>query len=692
MLQPGDQLGRYQIQRRLGQGGMGTLYLARDPVLERPVAVKLFLGDLDRKDTRARFTQEARAVASLSHSNIVTVYDYGEVSSQPYIVMEFIEGETIADLIRDKAPIEAADKLRWLEQLCEGVAYAHRIGIIHRDIKPANLMIDRLRRLKVLDFGIARMRGTLASNSTALLGTPGYMAPEQLRGGTVDHRSDLFSIGVVAYELLCYVEAFPGDTMHAITRRILEEAPVPIIDLVPGIHPDLARIIERALEKHPSTRFQDANEMRVALAGIRQQLETGSVSDSGPARDTTSTITSYDAISLSPSPEAVAATVLAPRSGGRRTDREALFRRRAAQIEAGLNQARALLEAGNLDAAQTACEKVLTLDETDAQAVEVYRSIERARARRGLLALITHARRELERGALTVSAELLRKARALDPAAPEVDALESDLRVARTEHDQARKQAEEIELAISSSQQALTAGDLDVALRHVRGALALESGHDRALRLEKEILAKLDAVGAKPGALGTDATVLLLAADTARAASRPSVVTDKAPFLARTIGFVKATANRWIGEALEVWRQYPVRTRSIAIAVATTGIAAIGVAAWLAMGHIPPPAQGTVIIDAVPWGTVTAITAVDGSGRQQVPAAAQTPLALHLAPGRYRVSISGPPPESISRVVDLQVESGGVTNAPLQRFNAITAEEYFDQYLQAPSPATEPTP
>jgi serine/threonine-protein kinase len=211
MLQPGDQVGPYQIQRRLGQGGMGTLYLARDPVLERLVAVKLFLGDLDRKDARARFTPEARAVASLNHSNIVTVYDYGEVSSQPYIVMEFIEGETIADLIRDKVSVSAVDKLRWMEELCEGVAYAHRIGIIHRDLKPANLMIDRLRRLKVLDFGIARMRGTLASNSTALLGTPGYMAPEQLRGGTIDHRSDLFSIGVVAYELVSYVEAFPGD-------------------------------------------------------------------------------------------------------------------------------------------------------------------------------------------------------------------------------------------------------------------------------------------------------------------------------------------------------------------------------------------------------------------------------------------------------------------------------------------------
>src|SRR5262249_10143690 len=160
--------------------------------------------------------------------NIVTIYDYGDYASQPYIVMEYIHGETLADVIRRKADLPIQMKLRWLEELCSAVGYAHARGVIHRDIKPPNLMIDSYGRLKVLDFGIARMRGTLATNATAMIGTPGYCAPEQIRGGEIDHRSDLFSIGVVSYELLSYVEPFSGETAHVITHRILNEEPKPL--------------------------------------------------------------------------------------------------------------------------------------------------------------------------------------------------------------------------------------------------------------------------------------------------------------------------------------------------------------------------------------------------------------------------------------------------------------------------------
>src|SRR5688572_15359207 len=173
MLQPGSQFGRYEIQRRLGRGGMGTVYVAHDPVLGRMVAIKVFLSELDLPDAAERFAREARSAAALNHANIVTIYDYGDYASQPYIVMEYIQGETLADVIRRKAPFPVTEKLRWLEELCAGVGYAHRAEIIHRDIKPANLMIDRSGRLKVLDFGIARMLGRISSSATALIGTPG---------------------------------------------------------------------------------------------------------------------------------------------------------------------------------------------------------------------------------------------------------------------------------------------------------------------------------------------------------------------------------------------------------------------------------------------------------------------------------------------------------------------------------------
>src|SRR5687768_17329564 len=149
MLQPGSQIGRYEIQRRLGRGGMGTVYVAHDPVLGRMVAIKLFRGDLDLADAAERFAREARSAAALNHANIVTVYDFGDVSSQPYIVMEYVQGETLADMIRRKATIALAEKLRWMEELCAGAAYAHQFSVLHRDIKPTNLMIDRSGRLKI---------------------------------------------------------------------------------------------------------------------------------------------------------------------------------------------------------------------------------------------------------------------------------------------------------------------------------------------------------------------------------------------------------------------------------------------------------------------------------------------------------------------------------------------------------------
>ena len=273
MLQPGIEVGRYEIQRRLGRGGMGTVYVAHDPVLRRMVAIKVFLSDLDLPDAVERFTREARSAAALNHTHIVTIHDYGEFDSQPYIVMEYVQGETLTEIIGRKAPVSIAEKLRWIEELCAGVAYVHRVGVIHRDIKPTNLMIDGTGRLKILDFGIARMLGTLASNATALIGTPGYTAPEQILGGTIDFRSDLFSVGVVSYELLSYTEAFPGESLPAITHRILSHDPIPLSEVVPGISPNIMRTIERALKKSADERFADAESFQAAIGQLRRQAE-----------------------------------------------------------------------------------------------------------------------------------------------------------------------------------------------------------------------------------------------------------------------------------------------------------------------------------------------------------------------------------------------------------------------------------
>jgi len=280
LLQPGTKIGRYQVQRKLARGGMGTVYVAQDPMLGRMVAVKVFVGDMDVPDAAERFAREARAAASLNHTNIVTVFDFGEVGSQPYIVMEYIQGDTMAEIIRRRTAVSLAEKVRWLEELCEGVASAHKMGVVHRDIKPGNLMIDRSGRLKILDFGIAKIVNSLAANITAaVIGTPRYMAPEQLLGHPLDARSDIFAIGAVCFELLTYEEAFQGDSFSAITHKVINEDVRRLSDLVPEAPPELCAIVEKSLQKNPADRYEDAESMRVAISRVRRPLEDPGIRD-----------------------------------------------------------------------------------------------------------------------------------------------------------------------------------------------------------------------------------------------------------------------------------------------------------------------------------------------------------------------------------------------------------------------------
>ncbi len=382
MLEPGTQVGRYEIQRRLGRGGMGSVYVAHDPVLGRMVAIKMFAGDLDLPDARERFAREARAAAALSHPNIVTVFDFGEFASQPYIVMEYVPGETMASLIRRKTPIAIADKLRWMEELCAGAGYAHQMSLVHRDIKPANLMIDRSGRVKILDFGIARLLG-IASNTAVMIGTPGYMAPEQITGEPVDHRSDQFSIGVVFYELLAYAEPFPGDTLPMITHRIVHDEPAPLEQIAPDVPSDIIDIVRQAMRKRSAERFKDAETLRIAIARIRRRYESDddfnrptmpvgfdTLSPGGANRGTGS--------ARRRSNEAVGVAQMTPPPDPRRTVRESLARRRTTQVEAALTLARNLLAQRKLDRALDACQQALTLDETHVGALELEQEIQTA--------------------------------------------------------------------------------------------------------------------------------------------------------------------------------------------------------------------------------------------------------------------------------------------------------------------------
>jgi tetratricopeptide (TPR) repeat protein len=252
---------------------MGALYLARDPQLDRLVAIKLLKDDLqDNSELRERFLREARSVARLRHSNIVVVHDVGEDEGRSFMAMEYIAGATLADvLLRTPVPPLTA-RLAMVEDLCAGLAHAHSAGIIHRDIKPANIMIDADGVVKILDFGIARLADSGMTQEGQIMGSVNYMSPEQVMGRGVDQRTDIFAAGTVLYELITLKQAFPGGIDTGVLHRILHEGPLPLERWTPDIDPELATVVQRAMARDPSARYQEASVMRGDLMRVRRRL------------------------------------------------------------------------------------------------------------------------------------------------------------------------------------------------------------------------------------------------------------------------------------------------------------------------------------------------------------------------------------------------------------------------------------
>ncbi len=261
-------ISRYEIKQELGSGAMGVLYLALDPLIDRLVAVKRLR--VDTEEMRARFLREARAGGRLQHKNIVTIFDVGVDDDQPFIAMEYIKGETLGEVIRRKAPLALDRKLKLMEELCDGLGYAHDEGLIHRDIKPDNLMVtEGSGELKILDFGIARMRDlTGLTQAGDIIGTLSYMSPEQAQGRPLDHRTDIFAVGAVLYELLTYRRAFQDRGL----RVALQDTLVPVTQLTSSFDPALDEIVERAMAPDPAHRYQQLHELAERLAAVRTEM------------------------------------------------------------------------------------------------------------------------------------------------------------------------------------------------------------------------------------------------------------------------------------------------------------------------------------------------------------------------------------------------------------------------------------
>jgi predicted Ser/Thr protein kinase len=276
-----QQIGRYEVLQEIGHGAMGVVFKARDPLIDRLIALKTITASVaEDKDLLERFRREAKAAGMLQHPNIVTIYEMGEADGVPFIAMEYLEGESLDALITRRAPAPLQQKVGYLVQTCRALQYAHRRSVIHRDIKPANIVVTVEGVVKVVDFGIALLAAASKTQTGTLLGTLAYMSPQQLGGKRADARSDIWSVGVVLYELLTGRRPFEGENHAALVLSILKDEPVPLREMLRECPYQLDAIVRKALAKDDAVRFQSMEEL---LLGLKSAWATLHLNRTGEA-------------------------------------------------------------------------------------------------------------------------------------------------------------------------------------------------------------------------------------------------------------------------------------------------------------------------------------------------------------------------------------------------------------------------
>ena len=339
-----DRVGRYEVVRLLARGSLGPVYLARDSPLGRQVAIKVLL--IPDAELTRRAAVAARSASRLNHPSIVTIYDVAEEQGQLFIAMEYVDGERLADIIRRKAPLSMARRLELIQNLCDGLAYAHRMGVVHTRLHPGQLFVMSESALKIPLLGLARLTtesmSVHSTNAGPMIGTPQYMSPEQISGREIDHRTDIFSVGLILYETVTYSRAFAG-TVPGVFVKILTEEPRLASQLNPSIDVAIEGVIAKALQKAPADRYQTMSDFAKDLARIRLRMQSEEDSE--------------ETVLESPAPRSAA-----PRQ---------LELRRAARIESLVKAAREHLIARQYSQAIAQCESALLLDPEHREAVEI---------------------------------------------------------------------------------------------------------------------------------------------------------------------------------------------------------------------------------------------------------------------------------------------------------------------------------
>lgn len=488
------------MRDRLGHGGMGVVYLGFDPMLDRPVAIKVL--KVPDEETRRRFLREARLAARVHHPHIVSIYAVGEHEGNPYLAMEFIAGRTMAQVIRGGEQVPLARKVHWLSELCAGLGHAHESGIVHRDVKPSNLLIAQgSGMLRLLDFGIAH--GNEASSMTMagmIVGTPQYMSPEQITGQAVDARSDIFSVGAVAYELLTGRQAFGGDNLYNVSRQIVGEQPRPIESFVPDVPNALVKTIAKCLQKEPGSRAGNAKLLEREFLSIARRLDPEHTlvvlaSEATIVTPQAKDVTTSRKELMRETEEAIEHGELTTASGllhklesgtsaspdVQQLRQKLQARRLALRLQEAVAKADEATQTGSLEEAEAAINALADLSPRH-PALERLRKAHQERIdERQVASLTSRARQALQQDRLDEAESLLAEALSLAPDAADALALQEKL--------SARTRAQRIARLVAQASKALDQEDEIGARRAIEALSRIDAAHRDVARLQTRLAA-----------------------------------------------------------------------------------------------------------------------------------------------------------------------------------------------------------
>src|SRR5579859_1658991 len=532
-------IGKYEVIEIIGKGGMGVVYKAMDNLIERLVAIKMMTGGFaENPDLLKRFYREAKSTGMLQHPNIVIVYELGDHEGNPYLVMEYLEGEPLDKIIAARRDISVVEKLGYMIQCCSGLAFAHQRGIVHRDIKPANLMVLKDGNCKLVDFGIARIGDNSMTRTGQVVGTISYMSPEQINAQVVDGRADIFSAGVMLYELLTGALPFDGKDTASTLLKIIHEEPPPLKNYIQNYPPDLDDVMKKALAKDREDRYSTADDFAFDLSRVQEQLKRLMVSDYveraktsiakadlAKAKEILQLVLKVDtqhavakelmqevqqrlqrqvrneqikqlranaegALSQKMYADALMYAEQALTLDKSNTellnlrDVVAAAKQRQEKLQTALHKAESAQHAGDLDAALKAAEEALTLDPENTQVKNLHTSIskevsEKTRQKQ-LQNLLDEARRDISARKFTAAFDVLKKAESIDATSPEIAAL---MKLASSGRDQESRR-KDLEKFTNEVEDALSREDYQAACDKVEQGLQKFANDPALLKLK----------------------------------------------------------------------------------------------------------------------------------------------------------------------------------------------------------------